>query len=63
KLDPMFTEAHQGMGLACYNKGRYDKAAHAWARAVYLKPELMDSVPDKLKLKVKMGVSRLKFSK
>lgn len=63
KLDPRFTEAHQGMGLACYNKDRYDKAAHAWARAVYLKPELMDSVPDELKLKVNMGISRLKFSK
>jgi len=63
KLDSSLIEGHQGMGLACYNKGRYDKAAHAWARAVYLKPELMDSVPDKLKLKVNMGVSRLKFSK
>ena len=63
KLDPDFTEGHQGMGLACYNKGRYDRAAHAWARAVYLKPELMDSVPDELKLKVNMAVSRLRFSK
>ncbi len=62
KLDTRFIEAHHGMGLAYYNKGRYDKAAHAWARAVYLKPELMDSVPDELKLKVNMGVSRLKFS-
>jgi len=63
KLDPGFIEGHQGMGLACYNKGRYDRAAHAWARAVYLKPELMDIVPDELKLKVNMGVSRLSFSK
>ncbi len=63
KLDHSFIEGHQGMGLACYNKGRYDKAAHAWARAVYLKPELMDSVPDELKLKVNMGISRLRFSK
>ena len=62
KLDHSFIEGHQGMGLACYNKGRYDKAAHAWARAVYLKPELMDSVPDELKLKVNMGVSRFRFS-
>ncbi len=62
KLDTRFIEGHQGMGLACYNKGRYDKAAHAWARAVYLKPELMDSVPDELKLKVNMGISRFRFS-
>jgi tetratricopeptide (TPR) repeat protein len=63
KLDPMFYEAYKGMGLAYYNKGRYDRAAHAWARAVYLKPELTDCVPDELKLKVNMGISRLKFSK
>ena len=63
KLDPGFIEGHQDMGLAYYNSGRYDKAAHAWARAVHLKPEFMDNVPDELKLKVNMAVSRLRFSK
>lgn len=62
KLDTGSFDTHYGIGLAYYNKGRYDRAAHAWARAVYLKPELMDSVPDELKLKVNMGISRLKFA-
>ncbi|MCK5217570.1 MAG: tetratricopeptide repeat protein [Methanosarcinales archaeon] len=62
RLDPQFIEAHQGIGSALYDMDKYDKAAHSWAKAVYLKPELMKFVPETIKLKVTMSLSRLKFS-
>jgi hypothetical protein len=33
--------------------------ARAWMRAVYLAPELVECVPEKLLLKVKRGISRV----
>lgn len=62
ELDSRFVEAYYGLGLAYYNLDRFDRAAHALVKAVYFKPELMDSVPDKIKLKVTQGISRLRFS-
>jgi tetratricopeptide (TPR) repeat protein len=62
RFDPNFIEAHHGIGLALYSIGKYDRSAHAWAKAVYLEPGLMDSVPEKIKLKVTLSLSRLKFS-
>lgn len=59
-LDPDFPEAHHGMGYAYYSLGSYDRAAQAMVRAVYLNPDLAEFVPEKLGLKVRQGVSRLK---
>jgi hypothetical protein len=41
------------------SKGSYERAVLPLVQAVYLKPELMESVPDKLRLKVSRGISRL----
>jgi tetratricopeptide (TPR) repeat protein len=59
-LDPEFPEAHHGLGLLYYSMGKFDRAVHAWIRAVYLNPEFLESVPEKLRLKVGQGISRLK---
>lgn len=58
-LDPLFPEAHYGTGLAHYELKNYEKASQAFIKAVYTSPELLDSIPDKLILKVKQGLSRL----
>ncbi len=60
RLDPEFPEAYHGMGLAYYAQNSFDRAAQAMMRAVCLSPELLECVPDKLLLKVRQGVSRLK---
>lgn len=60
RLDPEFSEACNGMGFAYYELGSYDKAAQAFVRAVYFAPELLEHVPEKLALKVRQGVLRLK---
>ncbi len=58
KRDPELPEAYCGMGNAYYELGSFDKSAQAWIRAVYLAPELIECVPEKLLLKVKRGISR-----
>ncbi len=60
RLDPEFPDAYHGIGSVYYSLGSYDKSANAWARAVYLDSGLLDSVPEKLLLKVRQGVSRLR---
>jgi lipopolysaccharide biosynthesis regulator YciM len=60
EVDPECVEANYGMGMAYCSKGSYERAVHPLARAVYLKPELLESVPDKLRLKVSRGISRLR---
>ncbi len=47
-------------GSVYYSLGSYDKSASAWARAVYFEPGLLECVPEKLLLKVRQGVSRLR---
>ena len=59
RRDPDFPEAYCGMGSAYYELGSFDKSAQAWMRAVYLSPELIECVPEKLLLKVKRGISRV----
>ncbi|MCL7412345.1 MAG: tetratricopeptide repeat protein [ANME-2 cluster archaeon] len=59
-IEPEFTEAYKGLGSAYYELGSLDKAARAWINAVSLDPALMGSIPEKLTLKVRMGISRLK---
>jgi tetratricopeptide (TPR) repeat protein len=54
------TEAYQGLACVYHELGSMDKAVYAWTRAVLLTPELLDSVPDSLMLKVSKGVSRMK---
>ncbi len=58
RLSPEFPEAYQGIGSVYYRIGSYDRAAQAWIRAVYLEPQLLEYVPDKLLLKVKQGIAR-----
>lgn len=58
RRDPELPEAHCGMGDAYYELGSFDRSAQAWMRAVYLAPELIEYVPEKLLLKVKRGISR-----
>lgn len=60
RLDPEFTEAYHGIGSVYYSLGSYEKSANAWVRAVYFDPELLECVPEKLLLKVRQGVSRLR---
>lgn len=60
RLDPEFPEAYLGMGLAYYAQNSFDRAAQAMIHAVCLTPEFLECVPDKLLLKVRQGVSRLK---
>lgn len=60
RLDPEFPEAYQGIGSVYYSLGSYDKSASAWAQAVYFDPRLLECVPEKLLLKVRQGVSRLR---
>ncbi len=60
RIDPEFTGAYCGMGSVYYNLGSYEKSANAWVRAVYFDSELLECVPEKLLLKVRQGVSRLK---
>ncbi len=59
RRDPERPDVYCGMGRAYYEMGSYDKSAEAWMHAVYLAPELLESVPEKLLLKVKRGISRL----
>jgi tetratricopeptide (TPR) repeat protein len=63
RLNPEFPEAYLGMGLAYYAGNSFDRAAQAMIRAVCLTPEFLECVPDKLLLKVRQGVSRLKGRK
>jgi len=58
RRDPEIPEAYCGMGIAYYELGSFEKSARAWMRAVYLVPELIECVPEKLLLKVKRGISR-----
>ncbi len=60
RLNPEFPEAYLGMGLAYYAGNSFDRAAIAMIRAVCLNPAFLECVPDKLLLKVRQGVSRLK---
>ncbi len=60
RIEPDSAEAYHGIGSAYYNLGSLDRAAQAWARAVYFDHELIEFVPEKLLLKVKQGVSRLR---
>jgi len=60
KLDPGSAEAYKGIGQAYYDLGSLDRASQAFIRAVCLAPELLDCVPDKLALKVRQGVSRVR---
>ncbi|MCZ7382365.1 MAG: tetratricopeptide repeat protein [Candidatus Methanoperedens sp.] len=60
RLNPEFPEAYLGMGLAYYAQNSFDRAAIAMIHAVCLTPAFLECVPDKLLLKVKQGVSRLK---
>lgn len=60
RLDPEFPEAYLGMGLAYYAQNSFDRAALAMIHAVCLTPAFLECVPDKLLLKVRQGVSRLK---
>lgn len=60
RLDPEFPEAYLSMGLAYYAGNSFDRAAQAMIRAVCLSPRFLECVPDKLLLKVRQGVSRLK---
>jgi len=60
RSNPDHAPAHNNLGSAYYDAGSFDRAAQAWVRAVYLEPELLEFVPDKLMLKVRQGVSRLK---
>ncbi len=60
ELDPEFPEAYHGIGSVYYDIGSFDRAAGAWAMAVHLEPRLLECVPDKLLLKVRQGVSRLR---
>ncbi len=60
RLVPEFPEAYHGIGSVYYNLGSYDRASRAFMKAVYLAPGLLDSVPPKLSLKVKQGISRIK---
>ncbi len=59
-IDPGFAEAYHGIGWAYYDAGSFDRAAQAWIRAVYLEPQLLECVPDKLMLKVMQGLARLR---
>ncbi len=61
-LERELPEAYRGLGFAYYNLGSYEKSASAWVRAVYLDSSLLECVPEKLVLKVRQGVSRLKGS-
>jgi len=60
EVNPELTEAHHGLGLAYYELGNFNRAAHALINAVQREPGLMESVPEKISLKVRIGVSRLK---
>ncbi|VVB97609.1 Photosystem I assembly protein Ycf3 [uncultured archaeon] len=60
RLVPEFPEAYHGIGSVYYNLGSYDRASRAFMKAVYLAPGLLDSVPPKLSLKVRQGISRMK---
>ncbi|MFZ3060251.1 MAG: tetratricopeptide repeat protein [Candidatus Methanoperedens sp.] len=60
RLDPEFPEAYYGLGIVYYAQNSFERAAQAMMRAVCLSPELLECVPDKLLLKVRQGVSRLK---
>lgn len=60
RLDPEFPEAYLGMGLAYYAQNNFERAARAMIPAVCLTPAFLECVPDKLLLKVRQGVSRLK---
>ncbi|MCZ7400350.1 MAG: tetratricopeptide repeat protein [Candidatus Methanoperedens sp.] len=60
RLDPEFPEAYLGMGLVYYAQNSFERAAQAMIRAVCLSPAFLECVPDKLLLKVRQGVSRLK---
>jgi tetratricopeptide (TPR) repeat protein len=60
RLNPEFPEAHLGMGLVYYAQNSFDRAAQAMIHAVCLNPAFLECVPDKLLLKVRQGVSRLK---
>ncbi len=60
RFEPESPEAYHGIGLVYYNLGSYERATQAWIRAFYLDSEKLECVPEKLLLKVKQGVSRLK---
>ncbi len=60
RVDPELPEAYQGIGRVYYELGSLEKSANAWIRAVYFAPELLEHVPDKLLLKVRQGILRLR---
>lgn len=60
RLFPEFPEAYYGLGSVYYSLGSFERAAQAMIRAVYLDSELLECVPDRLLLKVRQGVSRLR---
>ncbi|HEY9206999.1 MAG TPA: tetratricopeptide repeat protein [Candidatus Methanoperedens sp.] len=61
RLVPEFPEAYHGIGSVYYSLGSYDRASRAFVNAVYLAPELLDAVPPKLSLKVRQGITRMKY--
>lgn len=60
RLDPESPEAYHGMGLVYYSLGSYERAAQALIRAAYFDHDILECVPEKLLLKVRQGVSRLR---
>lgn len=60
RLEPESSQAYYSLGFAYYNLGSYERAAQAFVRAACLAPEMLDCVPDRLSLKVRQGVARLK---
>lgn len=60
KLDPEHVVANHSIGMTYCSMGSYERAVQPLVLAVYHRPELLESVPDKIKLKVSRGISRLK---
>ena len=58
EINPEFTEAYQGAGIAYYELGSLSRSVKAWVDAVRLEPDLIESVPEILMLKVRMGLRK-----
>jgi len=60
KVDPKCVEANHGIGMTYCSMGRYERAVQPLVMAVSHELELLETVPEKVKLKVTRGISRLK---